>query len=389
MTSILDSLPIPRSQDGPQLLALKRIVRDKRVREALQSFKRKFGASSSNCVACTGISTLLLNCIAAAHYKQVRAGGGDNLIGFAFNGPDTGPLGDCPTPDIFTPTGISGLLPHGARKDPSTGQRQKLENFGTPTFISVDLVNPSSRKFPKQCLDDLLVQFAGAQRHSAFSSRAFLEGDAEFLAQFKQVMAAERARERPQAQNPPPPSEPDDPRHDVQSIYWVLLWAFSHALPLGSHTDEVVGHNYRSFCFSMLRDDVGGYNRATWLLDAMISGLSHPKLRSSENLLTCMASYLSVPWHAYPNMPAHHVHGAFSRLILSFLSNPKNAAALEVPLDTSTLRPPLNANSATDMRRATGATESGPDVTTGRVRKRKGDANDGSVPSVKRRLTGL
>lgn len=303
----------------------------------------------------------------------------------------------------------SGLLvgPDGRavdNNDQPGAEDPKAEKTGTPMFMSLELLDSNNNAvfFGKQSLDELWSAFEDAERRKASFDEAFPKGDVEFLEQFKAVMEAEKKRKPMRTNDQHGAGRRHNLRHDAESMYWVFLWAFSRARPIDADRGEVGPTTFDQFCTGMLRHNMGREfdetERATWLISNKIVNLFHPLLIEFETLFMQMATYLSVPWHLYPNMPEDHVQSAFRRLILAFRFDKDNASFLKVRLDTAAPRftrafdNELRMDNLTTQKRAltgasgTIATGSGSGVTT-RAQKRKAEDEASAVPAKKRALS--
>ncbi|EJD46872.1 hypothetical protein AURDEDRAFT_163934 [Auricularia subglabra TFB-10046 SS5] len=277
----------------------------------------------------------------------------------------------------------------------------KAEKTGTPMFMSVQLLDDSAIFFGKQSLDELWEAFKLAEESTDSFSQAFPQGDAEFMARFKAVRKAERKRKQPRHDEMRVPVDMHNLRHDAESMYWVFLWAFARARPIDADPNETAPAAFDQFCAGMLRQNTGRQpdqtERATWLIPSTVVRLFHPLLCDFESLFMQMATYLSIPWHLYPDMPDDHVQSAFRRLILAFRFDNENVDALGVRLDTAAprfTRAFVNVlrmdGLTTDKGAAPGASVTKPGSgsgVVGRAQKRKADGEASGAPAKKRALS--
>ncbi|EJD52371.1 hypothetical protein AURDEDRAFT_111106 [Auricularia subglabra TFB-10046 SS5] len=230
---------------------------------------------------------------------------------------------------------------------------QLAEKTGTPMFIAMEMSKPEGMRFADQPLDRVRYSLAQAENYTEHFARAFPNGPGSFMANFDLVVAAEKARiaKKPNVYGaPPPPKTRHDWRHDAESIYWVFLWAFARARPLGSSPDDDFTDDLNSFCLAMFSHSIGGKTgeaqRGNYLtkLNACNS-LFHPGLKELESLFNRIAMYLSIPWYLYcgdeaptPLVERDHAHVAIRRIVLDFVLDPENANALVIALDTEVPR---------------------------------------------------
>ncbi|EJD44234.1 hypothetical protein AURDEDRAFT_166625 [Auricularia subglabra TFB-10046 SS5] len=200
------------------------------------------------------------------------------------------------------------------------------EKTGTPMFRSLELFCPSELRVTfntDQITFSVLVEaFEAIERpeYRGFLMRAFPGDNLDFAARFKVIVSKEterRALVRRKIMKPYiPPDVPHAPRHDAESVYWVLLWALGRALPQGE-PDEMTS-NFNNFCVDMLGEGAGipsNGNRKQYFDTRLLSDLLHPSLEAFETVLQRMALYFSIPWELY-NVGRDHAHIAMRRLLL-------------------------------------------------------------------------
>ncbi|EJD52352.1 hypothetical protein AURDEDRAFT_158078 [Auricularia subglabra TFB-10046 SS5] len=115
---------------------------------------------------------------------------------------------------------------------------------GTPTgtrmFISLELTQPDVLNFlpHKRCMDWLKEDFLEIEQHADEFRRAFPGSDDRFLRGFEEVIQLEDTRQWTTRKAAKPPAGRHDRRHDAESFFWVLLWRFACATPLGAPPTE-------------------------------------------------------------------------------------------------------------------------------------------------------
>ncbi|KZW02365.1 hypothetical protein EXIGLDRAFT_706570 [Exidia glandulosa HHB12029] len=219
----------------------------------------------------------------------------------------------------------------------------RRERTGTPMFIAVERLNPEDCTFNvllsrRRLLANLSEVENSDKGRKAFNA-AFPAGDGGFMDSFKGMIDEECERRDRDETEPINRNGKHEPRHDVESAWWVFLWAFARALPRGlapTAGTDAEWREFNGFCKVMLfhsaQSDDWAAARARFLFFANIKWLFHPRLVGFEKLFKALASYLSIPWHLYSDMPHDHAHTACERLILAALVSDNDA--LDVELDT-------------------------------------------------------
>lgn len=196
-------------------------------------------------------------------------------------------------------------------------------NMGTPMFISVELssTQPQSTSdvgFPVlprlQAIDD--------PKYAELRARAFPgDSSAVFMAAFARIADGE-VKSRPKRVYTDPRT-PHRPRHDMESLHWVVLWAFIRAAPIPRR--DIDHSAYSCFCTAtktLLDHSFGDeVNRSGFRIWPPVAGLD-PLLKRYAPLIEDMAMYVSMPWHLYepdPAVPRDHAHIALQRMLLSEL----------------------------------------------------------------------
>ncbi|EJD52369.1 hypothetical protein AURDEDRAFT_158095 [Auricularia subglabra TFB-10046 SS5] len=295
-------------------------------------------------------------------------------------------------------------LDHGTTfEELAKGPLNAAKTVGTPMFMSVYLEAPSApRKYQRLDVDDLFDKLVYVEKtRPDLFHRAFPGGDGGFIDKYRLVMENERHR-RTAGRPSPVPEARHDWRHDAESIYWVFLYAFARARPLGTGQEGALeSHAYHAFCQVMLSNSteplIGSPAREAWMEPSRFKEeLFAPEISILEGLFEQMAIYLSLPWHIYcgedqpmAKLPGH-VHIAFRRLILWFKLEPNHAEVLRVALDTESGPRLTNAFNddarkyamATDKRGNTGASQMGSsthETRSSSALKRKAEAEAAAV----------
>ncbi|EJD52442.1 hypothetical protein AURDEDRAFT_181043 [Auricularia subglabra TFB-10046 SS5] len=220
-----------------------------------------------------------------------------------------------------------------------------LKTVGTPMFMSVYLATPDARwGFQLQSLRSLRVQLQAVEARRDIFDLAFPNDDGTFMANFEKVIEAEELREVEPDEKIPQARH--DWRHDAESIYWVFLWAYARARPLG--TDPPEHGRFTLFCQAMLQHAMNGpaaqEARDVWLRPGEPTKLFAEELGRVQLLFQRFASYLSIPWHLYCGEGGpmekcpDHAHIALRRLILGFKIDTKNETTLSIRLNTASPR---------------------------------------------------
>ncbi|EJD43126.1 hypothetical protein AURDEDRAFT_167805 [Auricularia subglabra TFB-10046 SS5] len=251
-------------------------------------------------------------------------------------------LSETGSEDDLSPTVLLTDLDHAIDKNVLGLQKgDDRERTGTAMFISFELSDDKAQ-YPHlgppawaNLLDALTFVDHNTLGAAAFS-RAFPNGDGGLVEQLKTIRELELNRHHYGKLSGRPTH---NPRHDAESIYWLLLYAFARARPRGApqETDEARLNQLAAFCNTMLTHKVGDETARRQYLSPdglLLQGLFHPSLSAFEDLLRAMGSYLSIPWHCYPTtVSPDHVHIAFRRMLLGYLLR-LDAAPLDQALDT-------------------------------------------------------
>ena len=111
---------------------------------------------------------------------------------------------------------------------------------------------------------------------------------------------------------------PHMPIHNIESIFWTILWFLLRAWPSDSQSES--GNVFRYWANLLLNHRVGyeAGSRAQLLRLKVTQFVEilHPNCRSLAPMLKNMAVYISQKWSQYPSVPADHGHEIFKRLLL-------------------------------------------------------------------------
>ncbi|EJD52420.1 hypothetical protein AURDEDRAFT_111131 [Auricularia subglabra TFB-10046 SS5] len=243
----------------------------------------------------------------------------------------------------LSPTVLLADLDHAVEKDAellANDTNHGRERTGTPMFISYELSDYSAPEYDGLTLARwaILVRYLTAvdkhDRGAEVLRRAFPDDNGEFLSVFHQVKDLEACRTE-LALLPKRPVH--KPRHDAESIYWVLLWSLARAQPRNAPREPEATRlqNLTKFANCLLEHKVGDESARLEYIRSLgsLRNLLHADLAAYEDLLIAMASYLAIPWHIYPQVKDNHVHMAFRRMLLGFLLD-NTPATLDRALNT-------------------------------------------------------
>lgn len=282
-------------------------------------------------------------------------------------------------------------------------------------FVAVEIATPRDLEalFPYVRLTKLASSLNLSTLSDDLIRTAFPGGHHDFEEKFKKVVAQEEARDasgkglRGFDGKAPLHSW----RHDAESLYWVLLWAFARARPLDA-SDEIDG-NLDRFCGDMLEHRIDqsqtGDSRRHWRYRNELVNLFHPSLKPLGTLFGDFAEYLCIPWHLYESVPPDdesappdegsvpqrvtvhdsHMHFAFRILLLRFLLDPEHQQVLDTPLDvtkpryTSALQAKSRHSSVSLRHRASTGNPTNNEPQSGQ-QKRGANETAGGAPPAKR-----
>lgn len=244
-------------------------------------------------------------------------------------------------------------LDHSAHVDRiwKPGYKKGIERTGTPMFVAVELSASDDQRLSYtsgQDLDalDLLVSaLKGIEAHADIYQEAFPDGSgAIFMAKFAEVVKREEARLTARPRKPlfSDPKELHRAHHDMETVYWDLLWTFVRALPEGADPNSVgvVAYELKEICGNLLTHQLGDESsRHRYLRPAdNFKRFLHGRLARFAGLLESLAIYFSIPWHIYlgdGTVDIDHAHHAVRRLLLPEIIHLRSTAGqgANVPLD--------------------------------------------------------
>ncbi|EJD48538.1 hypothetical protein AURDEDRAFT_162497 [Auricularia subglabra TFB-10046 SS5] len=203
-----------------------------------------------------------------------------------------------------------------------------IERTGTPMFVARELsgvgrncIDYSRFNVPYEKLTTALTE---VEKYPGIYARAFPDDSgARFTHHFAEVVEREKTRVASEERTRSNPLEPHRAHHDVESIYWWMLWTFARALPEGSEAFlESDASILGGFCELMLRHKMGDEWPRRNLMDVKngCEEVLHSDLVHFAKVLKWLAQYLSIPWHIYiasRTVDVDHAHHAFRRLLLA------------------------------------------------------------------------
>ncbi|KZV79450.1 hypothetical protein EXIGLDRAFT_846529 [Exidia glandulosa HHB12029] len=218
----------------------------------------------------------------------------------------------------------------------ATGARVRT---GTPMFMACEL-SISSRDdaldYPQSSILHLESQLEAVDNLGDVFRRAFPDDDGTFMKQFRLVLEAEEQRRKTNGQASTNPKTPHLPRHDVESVFWVLVWSFARACPVGAPFEDVKNGPFSEWAHTMLKHTIGNEGARWTLLSGaqFLKKILHPDLAPFSGLLADIAAYLFVPWDLYHDIvDDDHVHIAIRRLLLAKIHAMNNNPTLDVQLN--------------------------------------------------------
>ena len=116
------------------------------------------------------------------------------------------------------------------------------------------------------------------------------------------------------------PAPQHEPRHDIESVFWVMVCSLVRALPVGADDNPTERSNYIfnnilyheiPFSMSNRRDEALKWTREEW------EEALHPRLRMLAPMIVRMCELLCINWRGL-STPSNRVllHQAFKRLLL-------------------------------------------------------------------------
>lgn len=255
-------------------------------------------------------------------------------------------------------------LDHAAISKVLYGKNYKgrQEKTGTPMFVAVELSSKSPIVSGRHSLTAIIDRLATLDRpeYAELRKRAFPDDDFQFMARFRHVASEEDKRIAANIEAFTDPDTPHRPHHDVESLYWVLLWAFSRACPLGKSPHGGPNDPFSLFAEVMLDHRLGEETIRSEKLtgNGPVPDLFDPELRPHiYPALKDLATYLAVPWHLYVNdVHPSHAHVALRRILLPLIHKIQNGKEgfKNVLFDTTQPRTILKWSAAVNRKSPTG-----------------------------------
>ncbi|EJD48449.1 hypothetical protein AURDEDRAFT_162408 [Auricularia subglabra TFB-10046 SS5] len=219
------------------------------------------------------------------------------------------------------------------------GNRGK-ERVGTPMFISIELSSKAPmRADSTRSLADITERLRVLDGRPELFARAFPNGDNDFIAKFLRIVKLEKTRIAAGEKAYTQPMSFHRPQHEVESLYWVLVWGFSRACPLGLSPHGTMGDALSQFAVTMLYHSPGVESgRSTSLYSmGLPEGPFHPLLRRDfVTALQDLATYLAVPWGLYlRDVHPDHAHVALRRILLPLIDDVVQGKVADVPFNTT------------------------------------------------------
>ncbi|EJD48513.1 hypothetical protein AURDEDRAFT_162471 [Auricularia subglabra TFB-10046 SS5] len=180
------------------------------------------------------------------------------------------------------------------------------EKTGTPIFISVELSSKTPvRAGGSRSLRRLAERLAVLDERPELFARAFPgpDGDHNFMENFLRVVDKEEERAAAGECAFTNPGTRHLPLHDVESLYWILVWGFSRACPVGEDPHGMLNDDLSQFVDRMLEHRVGepeGYRNGELYGNGISPHIFHYALRATVYpVLQDLATYLAIPWNLY------------------------------------------------------------------------------------------
>ncbi|GJJ08988.1 hypothetical protein Clacol_003209 [Clathrus columnatus] len=139
------------------------------------------------------------------------------------------------------------------------------------------------------------------------------------------------------------------PHHDMESVYWLILWFLVKAWPKGIELEDlnlgISGRNSHNFIIeTMLARGTGAddaFAMVTWLRNSkeLWELMLHPVYRHLVTMLADMGRYICMCWSRFPDVPFWHSHEVFKRLLFKQIVQMTNA---NDPIPIQGHRPSLN-----------------------------------------------
>lgn len=192
---------------------------------------------------------------------------------------------------------------------------------------------------PPHHLKKLKTALSAVEGLGSVYERAFPSGRGYFMAKFQKVCELEEERRDSDERTETNKAEYHRPAHDVESMWWALLFFASRALPAGESAFELFKGLFHHFVGTMLQHKIDGTdNRRSWLmLDEDLQGIVHSAAVPFADVLVAIRRYLSIPWHKYQHIVDYnHAHIALQSLLLPMINSMEqpDMEGQRVPLNT-------------------------------------------------------
>ncbi|EJD48514.1 hypothetical protein AURDEDRAFT_162472 [Auricularia subglabra TFB-10046 SS5] len=239
------------------------------------------------------------------------------------------------------------------------GYNGRREKTGTPMFVSVELSSKTAvSSGSTRRLASIEDRLAELDNRRDLYARAFPDGDNDFMNNFRYVVEEEKKRIAADDKAYTDPKSLHRPHHDVESLYWVLLWAFARACPSGHSPHGTLNDPLTLFADVMLEHRLGEETLRCPLIfgEGVSEEVFHPLLREHfYPALEALAIYLSVPWQLYaPDVHPCHAHVALRRLLLPLIDDIVKKKIPDVSFNTAQPRTILSRRAGQDRKIATG-----------------------------------
>ncbi|EJD48525.1 hypothetical protein AURDEDRAFT_162484 [Auricularia subglabra TFB-10046 SS5] len=226
-------------------------------------------------------------------------------------------------------------LDHAARTDHiwKPGYRTGIERTGTPMFVAMELSATGLQRvdynnaLDSDLLDDLMFDLKAIEGHADIYEHAFPGGSGGgFMDNFARVVELEKARLKVRPRLPlfSDPLDLHRAHHDMETVYWDLLWTFVRALPQGSDPYPAgnLANSLGDMCTQMLQHQLGNEgSRYSYLKPSRsFEEFLHPGLVHFAGLFRSLSQYFLIPWHRYVRdgiVEIDHAHHAVRRLLLT------------------------------------------------------------------------
>ncbi|KAF8581021.1 hypothetical protein K439DRAFT_258862 [Ramaria rubella] len=210
---------------------------------------------------------------------------------------------------------------NSAALDGMSRYNELTRRTGTPMFIAVDI---SGGEFGhsmvvSQKITTAELQLDGEARQRFISSYNGESYDA-FNTFLDSVLAGTFPTKDPFSSSEENAAIVHQPFHDVESMFWVIVWFLMRAWPEDSREPEITDQ-YKLSTAAMLahrmgtdgfglRKDLLRYKGQVW------ETILHSQCRPLASMLAKMAAYLGIRWLSHPDAPPCHSHEALKRLLL-------------------------------------------------------------------------